>query len=382
MQKVKYSLLIILFISLVPVKLYSQENIKEENFPIRLEGKYMVEIAGNMAGGIKSGSNVIGLGDIKLHLQTKDISFWENGEILINILGTHGKSPSENLVGDFQGVSNITSESDIYLYELWYKHSLGNVAITVGLQDMGLDFVGSENGALYMNGSFGIHSTISSNVSSPIFPLTALGAKINWNITDDISIKTAIFDGLAEGFDKNPYNLKWSINKDDGFFSISEVEFSNFLLGNLSNNLKIGYYYQNHFQDDDGEQVEYFSKYGFFLVADQTISDNADGNKTSFFIQTGFCPSKNNDNNLYLGAGFNFYDLFDFQNSDVLGIAIAHANFDKLKKSETAIELTYLVYFTKNIYVQPDLQYIINPMGTSEKLNNAFVGSLRVGIDF
>lgn len=382
MKREKFFLLLILVGATLPFELFSQENKETKNFPINYEGSYVLEVVNNMTGGIKTGSSIIGMGNIKLFAQTEELNFWENGEFLINIVGTHGKNPTENLVGDFQGVSNIASESNIYLYELWYKHTVGDFSITAGLQDMGIDFVGSESSALFFNGSFGIHSTIASNVNSPIFPLTALGAQVKWNINDDISIKTALFDGLADGFDKNPYNLKWDFNRNDGLFSISEAEFTNVFFENFSNSIKIGYYYHNHFEDNNDEQVRYYPKYGFYVVADQTLSNTGSEKKSSFFVQTGFCPSKKNDNDLYLGAGFNFYNLLGVKHSDVLGIAIAFANFKNQKKSETTFEFTYLIYLTENIYAQPDLQYIINPMGTSEKLKNAFVGSLRLGLNF
>ncbi|MDR2824516.1 MAG: carbohydrate porin [Prevotellaceae bacterium] len=50
--------------------------------------------------------------------------------------------------------------------------------------------------------------------------------------------------------------------------------------------------------------------------------------------------------------------------------------------SECVIELTYHFQLNENIYFSPDFQYIINPAGTSEILDNAFVGMLRFGVKF
>jgi porin len=49
---------------------------------------------------------------------------------------------------------------------------------------------------------------------------------------------------------------------------------------------------------------------------------------------------------------------------------------------ETAIELTYRLEFrTSAFFIQPDLQYIIQPGGTAH-LNNALVFGAQVGINF
>lgn len=48
---------------------------------------------------------------------------------------------------------------------------------------------------------------------------------------------------------------------------------------------------------------------------------------------------------------------------------------------ETQFELTYGDMVTPWLFIQPDLQYTINP-GTDPTLDNAWTAGLRVGIDF
>jgi len=44
--------------------------------------------------------------------------------------------------------------------------------------------------------------------------------------------------------------------------------------------------------------------------------------------------------------------------------------------------MTYKLVINNNIYLKPDIQYIINPAGTAIRLNNALVGFVRFGLEF
>jgi porin len=49
---------------------------------------------------------------------------------------------------------------------------------------------------------------------------------------------------------------------------------------------------------------------------------------------------------------------------------------------ELSIEALYKAQLTKNLYLKPDIQYVVNPAGTDAKLPNALVGMVRVGLEF
>ena len=58
---------------------------------------------------------------------------------------------------------------------------------------------------------------------------------------------------------------------------------------------------------------------------------------------------------------------------------MAHANLQGNARSETSLELTYHFPLNKYLYIQPDIQYIINPSGTYQKLTDSLVGIIRIG---
>jgi porin len=351
---------------------YSEEKTTEN--PFAFGATYTGDLVSNLHGGIKTGTNYLGMATINVGFNTESAGWWKNGEAYIKLANTHGGEPSANLIGDFQGVSNIEAGNLSWLYELWYKQTFSSFSLIAGLQDLNVNFASSEYGALFTNSSFGIHSSIADNISSPIFPLTALGVNFQWQINDDFLWEAAVFDGTPDDFENNPYNINWKINETDGFLVVSEVQYKMSLLGSKNGNYKLGaYYHQNK-----GELNDLCRNYGFYIVADQQITD-----KLSAFSQIGLSPKALNMHNHFYSLGFNVNTPFRNREDDVFGFAVAYAGIDGNDVgSETAFEMTYKYQICDNLYVRPDMQYIINPAGTDVKLPNALVAFIRLGIEF
>ena len=236
---------------------------------------------------------------------------------------------------------------------------------------------------MFINSSFGIHSTIADNVPSPIFPLTRPGAEIEWELSKSLKIKTAVFDGLLSDYKGNEYNTNWSLQTDDGFLYIGEVEFST-NIKDKPGNYKLGFYHHEHKTTDEEQIVSYQNNMGAYLVFDQLIykHSNREGG-IGIFGQAGFSNPDVNNHFGYLGFGLHYCGISDNRCNDEIGLGIGHSWFKtSISGNETAIELSYKALLGDHVFIQPDLQYIINPAGTEEVLDNAFVGILRFGINF
>ncbi len=337
-----------------------------------LNASYTGDVVSNLSGGIKTGTIYLGLVNLKGDFNTEKANWWKGGEAFVNIGNTHGGEPSDDLVGDFQGISNIEAGNHTFLYELWYRQNFKKVDLTIGLQDLNANFATCENGAIFTNSSFGIHSSIADNVSPPIFPLTAPGIHIQWNMTDNLLWEAAVFDGPTD-FERNPHNTNWDLNPKIGLLFISEFQINRSLLTGMKGSYKVGLYYHQHTDSLNVEQ----KNGGFYFVGDQQISTTV-----SVFTQVGLSPKKINKNNRYFSVGINCKAPFSSRPDDQLGLAVAYAGIDNNTiGSETALELTYKLKVNNNIYLKPDLQYVINPAGTEIKLRNALVGFFRVGIE-
>jgi porin len=384
MKKAKI-LLVILSICLFKLGLKAQSDSLHAGNGFIFEASYIGDNVNNLKGGIKNGSCYLGMANIQLMFDTEKAGWWKGTEIYVNAANTHGAEPSANFIGDMQVASNIEAGNHTYIQEFWFKQAFKNFELTLGLQDLNVEFAASsEHGGLYLNSSFGILPIISANVPAPIFPLTSIGITTKLNFNEKTSWLFACYDGSPTDFDYNPYNLKWQLNSGDGILIVSEIQLSS-KIRELLGICKLGFYNHNHLIEKHlGIELPdslNTSIYGVYAYADQKIWQKEDRN-IGIFVQFGYSPSDNSLNKYYAGFGLNFTGIFSVSGSDVLGLAIAHEGCtDKLGK-ETTIELTYQRQMTSNIFIQPDFQYIINPSGQSSGLDNAFVASLRFGLSF
>jgi porin len=347
--------------------------------PVSMDVSYISDNVNNFSGGLKRGYGYLGLVTLGISMDTKSARLWKGGRLYICGASTHGASPSQELIGDIQVASNIEAGSHTYMQELWYGHTLGALQFIAGLQNMNAEFANTEYGALFLNSSFGIHPTISGNIPAPIFPLTSLGFTAKWKVSERIGWNMAFYDGNPIEFANNPYNLQWNVN--NGLLVISEIQYM-VAPGNAYKGIyKLGFYHHNHSVTETNSAGNVPDHYGFYAVADQVIWQKTDNKKIGLFGQLGYNPKRYNQNYFYTGVGINYYGIFSKKGADILGVAIAHAAVRDIG-NETTIELTYQTNIAEKIFIQPDLQYIINPLGTGVVLNNCFTGAMRLGINF
>ncbi len=346
----------------------------------QLSATYKGDLVSNFKGGIATGSTYLGLADLFLHFDAEKAGLWKGGEFLIHGANSHGGEPSATLIGDFQVASNIEAGNHTFLYELWFKQRFSNITTTIGLQDLNAEFASSNVAALFLNSSFGVHSVISDNILAPIFPLTSPGITFCWNASEKINLKTAVYKGCPIDFEDNPYNTKWNLNHLQGLLWVTEGEYTWNGAHENTSVLKAGVFFHQHCPESDVVNSETGNKlthdYGFYLVGDHSIDS-----KFSIFYQLGLSPR--NDNFGYMGAGCAYTGLFSKKGNDILGLAVADGMLTKERgMDETTFELSYKVQLTPQIYMQPDLQYVVHPGGTDVQLKNATVGLVRLGLEF
>jgi porin len=350
----------------------------------QLNATYKGDWVTNFHGGISTGTTYLGLADLFLHFDAEKAGLWKGGEFLIHGANSHGGEPSAHLVGDFQTVSNIEAGNHTFLYELWFKQTFSNLTVIAGLQDMNAEFAGSDVASLFLNSSFGVHSVISDNITAPIFPLTSPGITFCLKTSENINFKMALYKSNPVDFEVNPYNIKWNLNDFKSLLWLTEGQYK--WTGNQEGNnlLKAGVFFHQHSPESDvvnsgtGNKLTY--DYGFYMVGDHQVYSNG-SHGLSIFYQLGLSPR--NDNFGYLGAGCAYSGLFSKTGADVLGLAVADGMLTKTRgRDETAFELTYKVQISNQIYLQPEMQYVMHPGGTDVQLKNTTVGLVRLGLEF
>jgi porin len=366
--------------------IHAQTDTTKKN-PFSFEATYLGDFFYNFSGGIKQGATFLGMANIKIGFNTEDAGLWKGGELFLNAANTHGGDPSATFIGDYQVASNIEAEDLTYVHELWLKQSFGKASFIIGLQDLCAEFISSNYAGLFLNSSCGVHSTVASNFSVPIFPLTAIGAQFHYDFSPRFSLKVAAFDGVPDDFSFNKHNLKWDLKKEEGYLLFTQLSHHN-TNATKPGTYKLGFYYHNPYtittQDEDGliTSEKYSENYGLYLIIDQIIYKSQSGKSLAFFLQSSVSPKWINENWYFVGGGLHLTGMFSKRMDDELGIAVAHAGINNALGSETTLEISYKAPFGDHFFLQPDFQYIINPAGTEKILDNSFVGFIRLGLSF
>jgi porin len=369
---IKQSVFFFLSLLFITIPIFAETG-KQYTVPFEFGASYVGESMHLLHGGLHKGSTYEGMANISFSFLTEKAGWWKGGSFLITGANTHGGTPSSDFIGDFQVASNIEAGDLTYLHECWYRQEVGDWTFIVGLQDLNSEFVYTESANLFLNSSFGTHSTIASNVPSPIFPLTSLGAHFQYAFSSKLTAKLAVFDGMPEDLDYNPHNISWHLNSNDGYLAFAELDVADF---------KFGSYYHNHSPYSDGADTT-VPNYGMYLTADKTFFRSASGRMLNAFAQFSISPASKNNNNWYLGGGIHCTGLFLRRTKDEFGLAFAHAALQhSANGSETTLEMTYKLKVCEQVFLQPDMQFILNPAGTDGTLENALALFLRFGLEF
>lgn len=350
---------------------YAQEEnpAAEKKQMFDFNASYIGDFAGTPLGGQRTGFGYLGYGVLGVTFDTEAAGWWKGGQLVLSGATTHGATPTESWMGDFQVADNIEAGNHIFFNELYFQQQLGPVTLTAGLQDFNSHYANSDASSLFLNSSFGINSILSSSFSVPIFPIFSWGLNMNWGITDWLSWQVGTYDSPF-GFDENPYNIHWRFNQEKGAIFATEFAFHTNIRNNLEGTFEMGGAYQTA-----------LNNFELHLIAEQQFWKK-DNRSMSAFLTAAYSPKTVRDNHFHASTGFHFVGVFSKKGNDQLGIAASTCILNNDFKHETVLELTYQYAFGEHFYLQPDIQYILNPAGAESKTNNTMFLALRFGIDF
>jgi porin len=339
--------------------------------------------------------------------------------LFVGGLWIHGGQPSA-LLGDAQGVSNLSASPKVTLYEAWLQYNLfGNrLSFLAGRYDLNSEFYRVQSAGLFLNSSFGIGPEFSgSGAGGPsIFPSTSLGVRLAFKPKPNVVVRGSILDGAP--VDRADGSVG-AFRGGDGLLLVSEVAVLNrgasgdrmeklrFRIGRASGlppyDDKVaagGWYYTATFDDlgnvdANGTPRQDHGSAGAYVVGDATLfrSRTDRTRRLTGFVEAGLADAKVNRFGSYVGAGWVATGPVPTRPADELGaaIAIAHNGSGYLNSRrrfgepaeafEAAIELTYLAQIASRLALQPDFQYVIHP-NTDAMVPNGRAFQLRFEVAF
>lgn len=399
---------------------------------IEIFGGYTVEVWGNTAGGLKTGTVYTGLLDFGAEVDLEKAVGWEGASVSTTWLWLSGRDASEDLAGNFLTISNIAGFNTLRMFELWFQQNLldDKISIRFGQLSADSEFLISDYSGLFINGTFGWPAFAYMNIPNggAGYPMGTLGARLALNPADWLTFQAAVFQGNVFAQDVNRHGFRWSLEAQTGYTFLNEAQFRwnhREEEAGLPGQIKPGVWFQTGQGADALAESTGSGNAGFYAVLDQMLYREpgeapaegltkdgksvveAKGGKSfkapvgveksdqglGWFGRAAFTPADRNVITFYFDTGLSYKGLIPSRDNDTVGIGFGYAQLSNGARSglkdeganpigaEMVIEFTYQAEITPWLIVQPDLQYIINPGGASD-LGNALVIGGRAAITF
>jgi porin len=361
---------------------------KLEDRGVIIDAQLATYFGTNFTGGAKTGQGGASYKfNLNVTLDSKKIAGYDGGTVFVNLRTQDGLEHSMD--GAFSSTSNLYEPQLTTVSEFWYQQLFfgDKLRVKFGKIDANADFALVQNGGEFLNGFASFSSTIE---SFPTDPDPALAALAFYNFNDHFYAGVGIFDGsLEQGVATGGLGTNTPFRSS---FIIAEAGTKWAFPAGRAGRLAIGYWQHTgsigHL-DNSGHDTSTGGPYATF---DQTLwrlnpDKDDDQRGIAMFAIAGYANPRNSLAEEQFSVGAKWTGLLPSRPDDIVGLGVnydllsqaANSGFDK--DAETAVEAFYKIQIKPYMSIEPDLQYISNPGGTSSQ-RNALVGTVQLLVDF
>ncbi len=324
-----------------------------------MEGFVALEDVSNFSGGLKSGSIINGIWHPIVNYKFLDQA--NLASMRFGLLAITYTRNQQLYTGASQQVSNLSAQREVRVAELNYMQKFNeSSAVRLGIMDLREYLNIYDIPKEFINSGFGTNRVMSNSTAVATYPYPGFGMVLT-TVQGAYGLSVAVFQG-------NPQHQSTVLH--DGVFCLEEgslnadLQSKNFTKAYLK--LGIWQYYQPN-------PTIGYSNIGMYLLGQ--IEAYAYENKQIVFLaQLGYGSKKANIVPYSLNAGITISNLIPARKNDKLSFGYSQI-WIRNASPEVVFEFNYMFSIHKNLFLKPDLQYIIKPNGTA---SNAFAGILRL----
>lgn len=388
---------------------------------LTIEAVYTGELVSVASGGRRRENVYLDNVDLILAGEPGSLGGIRGLSFMLYALGNHGRDPSDH-AGDLQTASNIEAPSAWRIYEAWAQQALlaGRLSVLGGLYDLNSEFDVIEAAKLFVNSSHGIGPDYAqSGENGPsIFPVTSAGLRLRARPHPALYVQAALLDAVP-GDPEDPHGLRVHLGDgallawEAGLLTVPTDEgpeasdrhrlrrIGRFETRDHDGLLAVGgWRYTGEFPDvlsreASGEPVQREGNHGLYVLGESLVFRETPAGQQGLwaFFRAGLADSNVNRLDRYAGAGLVYRGLFRGRPWDEIGLAVARARHggrflrasarggQPLERAETSVEATYRARVTGWLFLQPDLQWIVDP-GAVPGRGSAFLLGLRAEVSF
>jgi porin len=356
---------------------------------------YNAIAAANVSGGIDQRGAYAGDLFAGMNLDLGKIAGWDGWTFNLSGIDRHGESIDDD-VGGIYSVMQLVGGQTYFLYNLslekrWaddrYSLKFGRITATD-------DFAGSPFYGYYLSNSINgqIRAVLLDGVMTS-YPFAVWGTRFQYAPSDDFRVKIGAYQLTERMFDPDLHGADFAFRSSDGLSLMAQLEWD-WRLGTRPGHFGFGLNNVNfdmpRFNSD--ETTDTFIRY--YAQIDQQVTRESEGSDqglylfgtlaytdqeevalvplhTSFGAQyVGPIPGRNRDRLIF---GTTYGRLSDDYADEQVALGNGRPDY------EWIFELGYRVQLTKFSYIQPDIQYVVQPGGSGD-IPDATVLGVQFGV--
>jgi porin len=357
---------------------------------------YTAQVWGNVTGGLEQNAAYFGLLQFGLDIDLEKVVGWKGASFNTTWIWMMGDQITTPFVGSNFAVSGIEAPRGFRALDLWLQQKFFGDKLTLraGMFNADRDFTLSEYSAFFLNSAFGWPVVYDGRSGGePSYPYATPGLYAAWQPAEGWIFQTAVMQGAAYSQNANFY---WNINRADGLMFLGESIYS-WRKAELPGTAKLGAVFQAGDLDVAGSEGEYaWGGVFYYAILDQSLYVEPESTEDTpqglgGFLRGGFsAPQRSSSLGFFAQSGLVYDGLLPGRDDDSIGLAFgwnqeSHGEASTLTGSNRGLEMVFEVSYQAQLSpwlsVQPDLQYIIQP-GGSTAIPNALVIGVSVGLDF
>lgn len=365
---------------------------------IAFQATYLGQLAANPVGGaISGGESWIGdwglstfvdlerLLDIEqrvylaasVNLQTGNTGLspaYVDNHFPVQISSSSSPGPHFNLVGLSLGMQILNNTTEI----------VGGRLLT------GSDFATISQACSSLNQSIcGNPIAGASSVNYPTYPNAVWGARIKVKPQDSWYAQAGAYLVYPDLGDPDAHGVEFGAPDGSGILAIGEAGYNIGKRANrtgLPGTYKIGGYYDTEELTNLSTGAEQHDTWGVYAMGEQMLySENSTYSSGLWgWLALSYAPPDVNEITFMAAGGLTYAGPLASRPDDSVSIVVATGVFsDRLTDQdvETIVELNYRAQIVPAVFVQPDVQYVINPNGKSS-VDDALVIGFAIGATF
>ncbi len=368
-----------------------------------INAEYTFEWSSVWDGGVNNRASTRNLFTLDALLDLEVATGLDGASVFVQYLSVNPERGGSRDAGDIQVYSNLENDRHIdAIYELWYEQELFDERLRVkaGKFDANSEFAYVDAAGDFSNSSAGYSPTI---VGLATYPDSATGIAVFGRVIEHeraaLELSYGFFDGAAEvdgvrTGTRGPATF-FSDDKSDDYLHIGQATLWWGRLGALHDGrLSCGVaHHTGDFARFDGETES--GSTSFYATIEQRFwrpdagrsADEDDSGRGVYgFAQYGWADDDVSEFHQHIAAGIVGRGLIGSRAADAAGVYVSYADLSDaagagFEEDEWVIDAYYRVQATGFFYVQPEIQYIINPSG-DPAIDDALVGGVRLGIVF